>query len=207
MANYIVSDTDLTSVANAIRTKGGTSAQLSFPTGYNTAIANISTGGAPTIVSGTFTTPSSGTQTVSIPYTGSGYPVVAFVVTANGLNKSDPFKSSTAYKTIGEWVLIKKYSDLKPNWTTSTMGYTYAENQCITHEIMKEGTRVSQMYSIFQDPNTTAAMTSLLPVGTNTGRCAKFISPTSLAIKIFTSNSAYGFMAEQEYQYWVMYSE
>ena len=40
-------DTDLTSVANAIRTKGGTSASLAFPSGFVTAIGNISTGGTP----------------------------------------------------------------------------------------------------------------------------------------------------------------
>ena len=38
-------DSDLTSVANAIRTKGGTSAQLSFPTEFVSAIGAIQTGG------------------------------------------------------------------------------------------------------------------------------------------------------------------
>lgn len=38
-------DTDLTSVANAIRTKGGTSASLAFPSEFVTAIGNIPTGG------------------------------------------------------------------------------------------------------------------------------------------------------------------
>ncbi|MBP5720416.1 MAG: leucine-rich repeat protein [Bacteroidales bacterium] len=38
-------DADLTSVANAIRTKGGTSADLEFPSGFVTAIGNISGGG------------------------------------------------------------------------------------------------------------------------------------------------------------------
>lgn len=38
-------DADLTTVAAAIRTKGGTSAQLSFPSGFASAIAAISTGG------------------------------------------------------------------------------------------------------------------------------------------------------------------
>ena len=37
-------DSDLTSVANAIRTKGGTSAQLAFPAGFVSAIAAIPTG-------------------------------------------------------------------------------------------------------------------------------------------------------------------
>lgn len=38
-------DSDLTSVANAIRTKGGTSAQLAFPAGFVSAIAAIPSGG------------------------------------------------------------------------------------------------------------------------------------------------------------------
>ena len=42
MSNYIVSDTDLTSVANAIRTKSGSNSQLSFPTEFVTSIENIS---------------------------------------------------------------------------------------------------------------------------------------------------------------------
>ena len=38
-------DTDLTAVANAIRTKGGTSASLTFPNGFVDAIDDIETGG------------------------------------------------------------------------------------------------------------------------------------------------------------------
>lgn len=38
-------DADLTSVANAIRTKGGTSAQLVFPSGFVSAVEAIETGG------------------------------------------------------------------------------------------------------------------------------------------------------------------
>lgn len=45
MADYVVSDTSLTGVANAIRTKGGTSSPLVFPSGFESAIAAIPTGG------------------------------------------------------------------------------------------------------------------------------------------------------------------
>ena len=44
MSNYIATDTDLTSVANAIRAKGGTSAPLEFPSGFVNAIDAIPTG-------------------------------------------------------------------------------------------------------------------------------------------------------------------
>ena len=40
-----VMNADLTSVANAIRSKGGTSASLAFPTGFVNAISAIETGG------------------------------------------------------------------------------------------------------------------------------------------------------------------
>ena len=40
----VVEDTSLTSVANAIRTKGETTSPLKFPEGFNTAINNIQTG-------------------------------------------------------------------------------------------------------------------------------------------------------------------
>ena len=45
MADYLTTDTELTSVANAIRTKGGTNAQLEFPSGFVSAINDITTGG------------------------------------------------------------------------------------------------------------------------------------------------------------------
>lgn len=48
-------DADLTSVANAIRTKGGTSASLAFPADFLTAIAAIPTGGGSSVESGSFT--------------------------------------------------------------------------------------------------------------------------------------------------------
>lgn len=43
MSNYIVSDTSLGSVADAIRTKGGTSAPLTYPQGFIDAIDGIET--------------------------------------------------------------------------------------------------------------------------------------------------------------------
>ena len=45
MTTYLTTDTDLTSIANAIRTKGGTSAPLTYPLGFVSAINNIEGGG------------------------------------------------------------------------------------------------------------------------------------------------------------------
>ena len=43
MADYLVTDTELTSIADAIRTKGGTIKKLAFPNGFISAIQNIGT--------------------------------------------------------------------------------------------------------------------------------------------------------------------
>lgn len=45
MAEYLTTDTELTSIADAIRTKGGTSAPLVYPTGFVSAIEAIPSGG------------------------------------------------------------------------------------------------------------------------------------------------------------------
>ena len=48
MANYLVTDTQLTSVANAIRAKTGSNAGMSFPDGMVSAVGSISAGSAST---------------------------------------------------------------------------------------------------------------------------------------------------------------
>lgn len=49
MSEYLVNDSDLTAVASAIRTKGGTGASLTFPSGFVSAIDAIPTGGGSVI--------------------------------------------------------------------------------------------------------------------------------------------------------------
>lgn len=65
MADYLVTDTELTSIANAIRTKGGTSANLSFPTEFVSAIGAISTG-ASDVYRGEITLSTDTTSTITI---------------------------------------------------------------------------------------------------------------------------------------------
>lgn len=49
MAEYLVNDTDMIKVADAIRAKGETSAQLSFPDGMVQAVSDISSAGIPIV--------------------------------------------------------------------------------------------------------------------------------------------------------------
>ena len=90
MANYIVSDTNLTAVANAIRTKGGTSSALEFPDEFIQAIGDIQTGGGVTIEplniteNGTYTAP-----------TGKAYSPVTVNVSGGGTDTLTALESNT----------------------------------------------------------------------------------------------------------------
>lgn len=66
---------DLTSVANAIRTKGGTSVQLAFPAGFVSAIDAIPTGGGVQIATGTVI----GDDTTIVKFACSFLPDVVYV--------------------------------------------------------------------------------------------------------------------------------
>lgn len=45
MADYLVTDTELESVADSIRTKSGTTEELTFPAGFKSAVDSIQSGG------------------------------------------------------------------------------------------------------------------------------------------------------------------
>lgn len=93
-------DTDLTSVANAIRTKGGTSAQLAFPAGFVSAVQAIPTGGTPT-----------GTKQISI--------------TANGTTTEDVTNYASAEITVNVpstgYTLVKSGSTTKTSDASATL--------------------------------------------------------------------------------------
>ncbi len=94
-------DSDLTSVANAIRTKGGTSEQLAFPAGFVSAIQAIPTGGGNEMAllgSGSYT--KTGTaQSMTIPVTYSGTPRFACVIVDEEISGSAQIVSEGAYYT------------------------------------------------------------------------------------------------------------
>ena len=50
MAEYLTNTADLTAVADAIRAKGGTAAQLVYPSGFVSAIQAIQTGVTPQLI-------------------------------------------------------------------------------------------------------------------------------------------------------------
>lgn len=86
--DYLTTDTELTSIANAIRTKGGTSAALEYPADFITAINAIPTGGGGsglTYETGTYTpTTDIAKPTISFTNAHTKKPIFAMFVDATG---------------------------------------------------------------------------------------------------------------------------
>ena len=97
-------DADLTSVANAIRTKGGTSAELEFPADFVTAIGDITTGG--NLQTKTGITPTESSQTIE-PDTG-----------YDGLDSVQIDAISSSY--VGSGITRRSSSDLTASGATVT---------------------------------------------------------------------------------------
>lgn len=126
MSNYLVTDTDLTSVASAIRMKGGTSVQLSFPNDFIQAINAINTGGITEYESGTWT-PSSNIArgTINFSNSHSAPPSVIFLSdvtndTNTTSNTNFVFIYLDAYRTFGS---IFPYSSTAKRY--SVISYIY----------------------------------------------------------------------------------
>ena len=91
-------DADLTAVANAIRTKGGTSAALAFPAGFVTAIGAISGGGS--VQTGTVA--GNGSADITIPVNGTVSAIIVYTEDfSTGVNYENV--EVTAVSGVGFW--------------------------------------------------------------------------------------------------------
>lgn len=122
-------DADLTSVANAIRTKGGTSSQLAFPAGFVSAVQAIPTGGV---------TPT-GTKNISITQNGTTTEDVtnyaSAQITVNVPNPSTGTLQITAPGTYN----VTNYASVEVDidmWTEQTIATDGAVTQALSPYVM-----------------------------------------------------------------------
>lgn len=181
-------------------TENGT---YSAPAGsaYTPVIVNVSgSGGASNMVQGTFTTQSSaGVQSVSIPYTGTGYPIAAMVFVSGGAYNSgnSTWYNSTQRYAVGQWTMSKSVISSTPTYTTSG-----TQNQGVTTAIYKNSTSSSTSYTRTSAMNTNVFSSSNATNAAVT--CVRFKSRTSLSV--YVNTSSYGLLPGLEYQYIVVYS-
>lgn len=157
-------------------------------------------GGASNFVPGEFTTQSTaGVQTVTIPYTGTGYPIMCYIVIKGGA-----YVSGTAWYTslqryaIGVWAMSKSVMSSAPTYGTSG-----TQNQAVTMSIYKNSTSSSTSYTRTSAMNTNTFSSSN---ATNAAATAVRFKGNARTLSVYVNTSSYGLFPSQDYEYFVVYS-
>lgn len=234
LVNSTQLDSDLTSVANAIRTKGGTSASLSFPSGFVTAIGNISTGGGSTLITknitanGTYNASSDnadGYSSVTVAVPPAPYVTGTFTGTEAGV-----LSVPLSYTGDGYPVAVTIYPDAGTYNSESTFYTTvqksaicvWACGKCITSSspdyTYSSGTLSSNQVSVlcmYKNSDSDATVytstqsTTVHIYGTGNpseNRYSPIIFNSSTSLKVMIAGTSYGFMEDVAYRYHIMYS-
>lgn len=168
---------------------------------FHAADGSLVTGAASSnFVTGTFTTPSSaGVSSLTIPYSGSGYPVMAYIVIEGGAYNSSvsAWYNSTQRYAIGAWAMSKSVMTSAPTYGTSG-----TQNQAVTMSIYKNSTSSSTSYT------RTSAMSTNTFSSSNASNAAatavRFKGNTTLSY--YTNTSSYGLLPSTTYRYYIVYS-
>lgn len=166
-------------------------------------------GGASNIVMGTFTTSATrtGTVAVSIPYTGSGYPIAAMVFIAGGVYNNTADGNTTWYNSVdrydvGSWYMTKARQNTAPTYATSG-----ADNYGCTTFVYKNNASTATTYSR-SSTMTANTYTSSSTNATSGNTCVRF-KGNGKTLTVYTGNkstSAYGFPPSTLLQYIIVYS-
>lgn len=193
-----VSASELVSGTKSI-TENGTGIDV---TNYAAVNVNVSggSGGASNYVHGEFTTQSTaGVQTVTIPYTGSGYPVMAYVVIKGGayVSGTDWYNSTQRY-AVGVWSMSKSIFSSAPTYKTSGNS-----NQAVTFAVYKNSTTSSTSYTRTSQMATNTFSSSNATNAAAT--CVRF-KGNSKTLTVYVNTSSYGLLPNQDYEYFIVYS-
>lgn len=158
------------------------------------------TAGLGNYIHGEFTTNStSGVQTVTIPYRGTGYPIMIYICIKGGayVPETEWYTVIKRY-SVGVWAMTKTEMSSAPTYTTSGI-----ENQGVTMGIFKNSTTDAATFSrssamttnVYSSSNPTAALNTVVR-----------FKGDGTTLAVFVAASSYGLLPEQDYEYFVVYS-
>jgi len=155
-------------------------------------------GGASNLVTGTFTGTTTGAaMDVTLNYSGSGYPVAFHVYVSEG-----PYNplTGTFYNLVQRYAIawisgVKKEITSIPNYSNDI-----TKNHCYTYRYYKSNSTNAEVYSGGVSTNAMVYSTG----AATTSTVVKFSDSTHMSV--FIASTSYGFAANIEYTYWVMYS-
>ena len=157
-------------------------------------------GGASNIVTGSFTVPtSSGVKSLTIPYTGTGYPIIAYVVVDGGIyNSTTNWYNFIGRYALGIWSMSKCEITTTPTYTTSGVN-----NNCTTFGVQKGSTSTATSYSSVYQLQYNTLSSSDAASNSNAGA---FRFKTATSVSYYARSSSYGFAQGYKYNYYIVYS-
>lgn len=155
-------------------------------------------GGATNCVCGTFTTSSTtgAAQTITVPYTGSGFPMTCTIYLPEGYKNEEGTVYSTVHQYGIIYITLIKNTNGAPEYSASDSDYGYRG----TH--YKSNATDGTSYS---SSGGTMAMFSTNSAGSSVSTCARFNSSTQLSVYV-NSAGGYGLIPSTEYAYCIGYS-
>lgn len=167
--------------------------------GGETIIHTAGGGGASNYVKGTFKGTTTGTaMDVNIPYTGNGYPVAIVVFPTEGYaNSSTGSFNRTVQRYATSMVfLVKAAIDHAPNYTGA--GDYYSGQHRYKSSSSNAGLQTTSSINSPEVCSNTDAMSDAARV---------LIVRSKNKLSVYIASSSYGFMANIEYTYHIIYSE
>lgn len=191
-----------TDVTDTTATAGDVASGKYFYTADGTRTTGTSSGGggATNFVTGTFTTESSaGAHSLTIPYSGNGYPLACMVFIEGGAYNTaiSGWYNSVQRYAVGQWTMHKSVMTSAPTYTTSG-----TQNQGVTTAVYKNSTSSSTSYTRTSAMNTNVFSSSNASNAAAT--CVRL--KTGNVLSYYVNTSSYGLLPNTEYRYIVYYS-
>lgn len=171
--------------------------------GVRTQGTNSGGGGASNFITGTFqySTTTAAAQTITLNYSGSGYPIAVAIVLDDGVLDST-YTNTVARYSIAQYFMTKTYTGTAPTFSTSGDA-----NQGAVATVYKSST--STAATLTRTSSATANTFSSSNANNSTTTCVRFKSKTQMSIYSGANSgtSRYGFFSGKKYRYWIIYSE
>lgn len=182
-------------------TQNGTYTAPTGVDGYSPVTVNVSGGGgASNIVTGTFTGTTTGAaMDVTLNYSGNGYPIVVSIYPTEGpYNSSEgSFYNLVQRYVVGWYSAVKNQQDTIPGYTgnnNNNTASTLARYKSNTSSATSYTSSTGSTTQIYNDTNATDTAANIVKIRSKN------------KLSVYIANTSYGFAANIEYTYYVIYS-
>lgn len=158
-------------------------------------------GGASNVVTGTFMGTTTGTIIdVNVNYSGNGYPIMIFVVPTGGMLGNQSYANLVKRYAIGYLSAFKSYVSQIPTYEGSS---TLTQNQFSVCSAYKNSSSAADNYTRSFGANIVIAYGN----SANPGQATQsLLFRDSKKFSVLIASSSYGYAANIEYTYYIMYS-